>query len=71
MPSNFQPIAGPGGDPGARVNNNGAVRGKYEAYNQYLDKLEQEREARKRQEGVPAKGGQNWRIANQLVGPLK
>ncbi|WAQ98248.1 NEK1-like protein [Mya arenaria] len=45
-----RPIAGPAGD-----QNGKAARGKYEHYNQYLDKLEQDREIRKRQEGIPPK----------------
>lgn len=50
----LQPV---GGGPAGDYNANAAQqRGKYDYYNEYLDKLEKDREIRKRQEGVPAKG---------------
>lgn len=46
-------MAGPAGD----YNANAAGRGKYDFYNDYLDKLQKERDVRQRQD-VPVKGKQ-------------
>ena len=57
-------MAGPAGDYNA--NAAGQQRGKYDHYNEYLDKLQQNRDERQRQEGVPAKGIQNIIISSSL-----
>lgn len=49
----LQPVAGPAGD--YKVNA-AQERGRYDHYNEYLDKLQIDRDVRRRQEGVPAKG---------------
>ncbi|XP_060569849.1 serine/threonine-protein kinase Nek1-like isoform X2 [Ruditapes philippinarum] len=48
-----RPVVGQGGD--YNGNAAGQQRGKYDHYNEYLDKLQQNRDIRQRQEGVPAK----------------